>query len=434
MAITYTKRQEELAKTQQPAGSNNAYNGMKGVSQNTANNLGNYQAGYNPGQAAQQAQQNMQNVQAQKPQGYNSKWAPQMENILQQIQNPNEFKYEFNADNLFKYYADLYAQNGKQASMDAMGQAAALTGGYGNSYGQQVGQQTYQEYLRPLYDIGLDLRDRAYQQYQDQIANNKDAYQLMADAENRDYGMYRDTMGDWENERAYATDQYNTERNFDYNAYSQGLDYWSGLAAQEASLAEQQRQADIDNQYRYDALAQDADQFAKTDKLNWAKLEQDEQQFEATLSEQQLQDRRDYAMSICSSILANGQIPSNELLVAAGLSLEDAQKLIAQAQGNGGTPTKPKKAEEQENTDMEEGMSWYDAQLALYRDYVENNPNADASTLSQYARKGQTVGDIQNAAKNVANQRGYTTATPGTSTLMDQEKDRMKERLKNGNK
>ena len=405
ISTTYTKKQEELARNQQPVTSNKAYSGMAGVSQNTANNLGNYQQGYQQGQQAQQAQQNLQAIQAQKPQDYASKYGAQLDNLLQQIQNPGQFKYEFNGDNLFKYYADLYTQKGKQASMDAMGQAAALTGGYGNSYGQQVGQQQYQQYLLNLYDRGMDLRDRAYQQYQDQLGNQKDAYQLMAQAEDTNYGRYRDTVGDWMNERAYATERADVERDFDYNQYMNDLQYWTGLAQienaaynteaerQEAirqynqdfaekqrqydtsmaeqirqadldeayrrdtlgwqqetdardyaervrqydtSLAEQQRQADMDNAYRYNALAQDQAQFDATTKLNYDKLAQDQAQFEASLSQDEKQDYRRYAVEYVSSILANGQIPSNELLVAAGLSWEDAQKLVAQVAPAGG--------------------------------------------------------------------------------------------------
>ena len=43
-------------------------------------------------------------------------------------------------------------QQGKQAMQDTMGQAAALTGGYGSTYGQAVGQQQYDAYLQNLND------------------------------------------------------------------------------------------------------------------------------------------------------------------------------------------------------------------------------------------------------------------------------------------
>ena len=128
------------------------------------------------------------------PGAYSNRYAAAMDDILNQIRNRKKFKYEFNSDALFNAYKDLYTENGKQASLDAMGQAAALTGGYGNSYAQQVGQQTNQQYMRNLYDVGLDLRDRAYQMNQDEIADLYNQYGLMAEQEALDYARYQDAM------------------------------------------------------------------------------------------------------------------------------------------------------------------------------------------------------------------------------------------------
>ena len=135
---------------------------------------------------------------------YTNQYATQLADILNQIQNPEQFKYEFNGDEMFRQYADLYTQKGKQASLDAMGQAAALTGGYGNSYAQQVGNQAYQQYLLDLYDKGAGYRDAAYQQYQDEQQGLKDQYNILYNQEQSDYAKYRDMMSDWEANRKYA--------------------------------------------------------------------------------------------------------------------------------------------------------------------------------------------------------------------------------------
>lgn len=92
----------------------------------------------------------------------------QLHSILAQVGAP-DYHYNFNEDELFRYYADLYTQKGKQASLDTMGQAASLTGGYGNSYAQSVGNQQYQQYLLGLYDKGMDLQNAAYQRYNDDV-------------------------------------------------------------------------------------------------------------------------------------------------------------------------------------------------------------------------------------------------------------------------
>ena len=253
MAVTGNKRQEELAKKQQPVQAAQPYTALAGVSQNTANNLGNYQAGYKAGQQVQNAQNIWNQIQAQKPGAYSSRYTGMLDNIMQQINNPKEFKYEFNGDNLFKGYADLYNQYAKQGMMDAMGNAAALTGGYGNSYAQAVGQQQYQQAMLPLYDKGLELYDRAYQGYRDKQNDLYNRYNLTASAEQSDYGRYRDLVGDWTNEEAQAYNRFMDAQNMDYREYSDALEYWTGLAQVEnADYRNEQERQEAIRQYEQD--------------------------------------------------------------------------------------------------------------------------------------------------------------------------------------
>ena len=254
MAVTTTyKRQEDTAKNTQQVQSTQPYQGMQGVSQNTSNNLGNYQAGYQQSDKVTQAQNTLQQVQSQKPQGYSSKYTPMMDSIMEQIQNPKDFKYEFNGDNVFNAYKDLYTQNAKQASMDAMGQAAGLTGGYGNSYGQAVATQQYQQNLLPLYEKGMQLRDAAYQKYRDDQNALKDRYGMLAGQEESDYGRYRDTVGDYQREEELAYNRAAQAEENDYNRYMQELEYWTGLAQVENAdyRSEAERQEAI-RQYEQD--------------------------------------------------------------------------------------------------------------------------------------------------------------------------------------
>ena len=84
---------------------------------------------YKPSSQVEQYMNAMAMLQANKPGAYQSKYQDQIDSIIQQILNPQGFKYEFNGDNLFKAYSDMYTQKGKQAAEDVQGQAAALTGG-----------------------------------------------------------------------------------------------------------------------------------------------------------------------------------------------------------------------------------------------------------------------------------------------------------------
>ena len=354
MAFTNIKRQEEQANQQKPVTSNNAYGGLQGVNGNTANNLGNYQSGYNPSQTVQQRQQELMNLQKQKPQSFSSKYSAQLDNILGQINGQGAFKSDLASDPNWNYYLDLYTQKGKQAATDVQAQAAALTGGYGNSYGAAAGSQQYQQYLLDAYGLAPQFQQQQLAEWNANQQALNDKYAATADAYNTEYGQYRDLVGDWERDYDRANQGYLDERDFDYGDYNRTLDYWTNLAAQEnkdywqqQGFNEEQRQFEKnydlnaqkfeEDKRQFDAgLQQSADQFNATTELNWKKLEEDQRQFNESLDQKDRMANQEMAANYVSAILANGQIPSSDLLVAAGLSYEDAQKLIAQTVGSAG--------------------------------------------------------------------------------------------------
>ena len=73
--------------------------------------------------------------------GYQSQYRDQIQGLYDQIANRKDFTYDVNADAMYQQLKDQYVQGGRMAMMDTMGQAQAMTGGYGNSYAQGVGQQ-----------------------------------------------------------------------------------------------------------------------------------------------------------------------------------------------------------------------------------------------------------------------------------------------------
>ena len=94
---------------------------------------------------------------ANKPGSYTPVWQDEADAYLSKYQNRDPFSYDFNSDALYQQYKDNYTQQGQMARMDAMGQAATMTGGYGNSYAQTVGQQAYNQQLSQLNDIMAEL-------------------------------------------------------------------------------------------------------------------------------------------------------------------------------------------------------------------------------------------------------------------------------------
>lgn len=92
-------------------------------------------------------------------------WTQRQTELAQQYANREPFRYDPNEDTLYQQMVDRYVRQGSLAMEDTMGQAAALTGGYGNSYAQSVGQQNFQGYLQGVSDLLPDYYQMALDRY-----------------------------------------------------------------------------------------------------------------------------------------------------------------------------------------------------------------------------------------------------------------------------
>lgn len=117
------------------------------------------------------------------PGSYSAKYdtAPlegQLAGWLNEIDSYGDFEYDLNADLLYKQMADNYVQQGQLAMQDAMANAAAMTGGYGNSYAASAGNQAYQQHLTALNNNIPALQQQALNVWQaglDQLYGQLDA-------------------------------------------------------------------------------------------------------------------------------------------------------------------------------------------------------------------------------------------------------------------
>ena len=109
---------------------------------------------------------------------------------------------------------------------DAMGSAAALTGGYGSSYAQAAGQQQYDEYLRQLSEALPELYGLAYQQYIDEGEALRDRYEIaagrLANEQSAAYQRERDAIAD----ERYRQEQ---ESKLQQQSYKQQQDSYQNL-------------------------------------------------------------------------------------------------------------------------------------------------------------------------------------------------------------
>ena len=206
---------------------------MSGVSDYTRSKLNGLEGGYTPSGSVQAAQAYLEQVKASKPGAYQSRWDDELTSLYDQIRNRKKFSYDMGTDPLYQQYREQYQRLGRLAMQDTMGQAAALTGGYGSTYGEQVGQQAYNAYLQNLNDIVPQLQQQAYQRYQDEGTDLYNQYSLVKGQDDTDYGRYRDTVSDYYSDLSDARSAYNSERSLDQSQWATMLDYWAQKANNE---------------------------------------------------------------------------------------------------------------------------------------------------------------------------------------------------------
>lgn len=153
--------------------------------------------------------------------GYVNPYAGQLDDLYKSITERQPFQYDVNEDVMYQNLRDQYITGGQMAMMDTMGQAAQLTGGYGNSYAQGVGQQAYQGYLRGLNDQIPDLYNMALQNYIQQGDAMMQQYGMLQDMAADDYGKWID------------------QRNYDYQVSQDQADrdYRDQMDAREMAMA-----------------------------------------------------------------------------------------------------------------------------------------------------------------------------------------------------
>lgn len=177
---------------------------------------------------SEENKQALQNQQANKPAAYQPQYQQNMDDLMGQIQNRPKFQYDVNADALYQQVAQNYIQQGRNAMMDTMGQAAALTGGYGNSYAQMAGQQTYQGYLQGLTDLVPQYYQMALDRYQMEGDDLLDRYALYAQQEESDYARYQDNLDRYYADLDRAQNAYDNERDYDYGRFADNRDFEYG--------------------------------------------------------------------------------------------------------------------------------------------------------------------------------------------------------------
>lgn len=203
------------------------------------------------------------------PRAYESAYRKQINSLLDKLEDREPFTYDLNSDTLYRQYRESYMNAGRQAMEDTMGQAASLTGGYGNTYAETASQAAYGQYLQKLNDKIPELYDRARSAYEDEGNELYKLYSLYLNADKSDYERYRDTVSDWQADRKYAYEEYTDEANRaqkDYynrlsllqdSAELESSDYWK-----ERNLEQSRADSEWDHAYKEKKFEYDKEQDA----------------------------------------------------------------------------------------------------------------------------------------------------------------------------
>lgn len=292
-----------------------------------------YEGGYIPGAHVNSAEQYLKTLQSQKPGDYSGKYTRQAEALLGQIISRKPFSYDANSDPLYQIYRDRYIMGGQRAMENAMGQAAQLTGGYGNTYAQTVGQQQYQQYMEGLNDKVPELAQQAHARYQGEGDRLRQSYQLLQSADDAAYGRWADGYNRWSNETQQAQSAYESAYDRDYSRYN--------------------------DQRNYD--------------------------------QQQSHSARQYAYQTAMSVIQTGNVPTDELLRAAGISRADAELMAAYH--------KPKSSGGGSRSSQQQQTPAPTAPQQSAEEIAKNGSSAMASWMTEYE---------YNSRKAAAKRMGYT--------------------------
>ncbi|MCD8377087.1 MAG: hypothetical protein LUD69_09110 [Oscillospiraceae bacterium] len=170
---------------------------------------------------------------------YTNQYQDTASDLLEQILSQEDFSYDPDSDELYAQYKKQYAREGQRAAADALGTAAAASGGIPSSYAATAAAQAGNYYASQLTDKIPELYQLAYSQYQDEYDKLLSNLSTVQSAEQLDYEKYLDQLS-----------QYNTDRDFDYQTY---LNRYSQL---QSSLEAIQGLEDADYQKYLDQLSQ----------------------------------------------------------------------------------------------------------------------------------------------------------------------------------
>ena len=135
-------------------------------------------------------------------------YTSQVEAMMDKIMNREDFEYDVDSDQLFQQALASAMNSGKTAMQDTIGQASALTGGYGSTYATSAGNQAYNAFIEDAYNNIDEYYRMAMEAYQMEGEEMFNQLGMFVDADNREYQRTYDA---WSANFANAESMYNKE-------------------------------------------------------------------------------------------------------------------------------------------------------------------------------------------------------------------------------
>ncbi len=177
---------------------------------------------------------------------YQSGYQQDLDKAYRDISDRKAFSYDLGSDALYRQYKDQYVRGGKLAMQDTVGQASAMTGGYGNSYAATAGNQAFQDYLTRLNDQIPALQQAALNAYTAEGDRLQQRYALAKDADDAAYGRWQDGYDRLADAAAQAASRYDSDRNFSYGSWNDLQERTAESERLAAQLAQQKELAELD--------------------------------------------------------------------------------------------------------------------------------------------------------------------------------------------
>ena len=337
-------------------------------------------------------------------------YTDQVKAMMDKITNREKFSYDVDTDPLFQQALASAINNGKQAMQDTIGQASALTGGYGSTYATTAGNQAYNAFIEDAYD-------NLPQYYQMAL----EAYQMEGDELYRQFGVFSELDDKEFNRNVAAYDATYQYRNRLYDeSYNMFRDTKNDAFAMANLQLNEHNQLVSDAYNLYNATSNEADKLYEREYNSW--LDSVNMAYQnAQLSNNDYWKESDQQLTISENEKDREHDSNENALNRAHESSENALDRAARSSGGGGgsggyggggNPVYDYTAEEMSKASNSETVKSFKASIMTEREFARHGKSATINgksvrydTYSEYV--DATLGKWKSEGKLTDSETAY---------------------------